>query len=82
VSREAFTPEACITARRRLAWTVDELADKAGIAMLTVEGFESGRRQSRYKTITALIRAFTRAGVTFGPAPGCDEPGPGSPPNG
>jgi transcriptional regulator with XRE-family HTH domain len=80
VSREAFTPEACITARRRLAWSVDELADKAGIAMLTVKGFESGRRQSRYKTITALIRAFTRAGVTFGPAP--DEPGPGSPSNG
>jgi len=45
--------------------SADDLATRAGIATLTVEGFESGRRQPRYKTLTALLRAFSRAGIAF-----------------
>ena len=63
--REAMNPSTCEGARALLGWTVDDLARCSGITFLTIANFESGRRQPRYKTITALLRAFRNADVVF-----------------
>lgn len=67
MSREAFTSDACIAGRVLLGWSTGDLATRAGVADLTVEGFESRRRRPRYKTVTALLRAFKGHGVVFVP---------------
>lgn len=65
MEREALTPATCVLAREMVGWTPASLALRSGVTIDTVGNFEAGRRQARYETVTALLRAFRGAGVTF-----------------
>lgn len=60
-----ITPEQCRAARGLLAWTQYDLADRAGIGIVTVHQFEAGLSQPRRATGEVIKRAFEQAGVAF-----------------
>ncbi|MFI8597959.1 XRE family transcriptional regulator [Rothia koreensis] len=43
-------------ARQRLGWTLDELADRAGLSVSTLSRLESGKRQSSLELLLPLTR--------------------------
>jgi transcriptional regulator with XRE-family HTH domain len=63
-------------ARSALRWSADELAERAGIAMKTVQRLEAeeGVPPSRARTLDAIQRVFETAGIEFIGAPD-DRPG-------
>jgi transcriptional regulator with XRE-family HTH domain len=63
--RDALNPATCLGAREFLSWSADDLAMHAGLSLPTIINFETGRHWPRYKTITALLRAFGEAGMVF-----------------
>ncbi len=60
-----ITPEQCRAARGLLAWTQYDLADRAGVGIVTVHQFEAGLSQPRRATGEVIKRAFEQAGVAF-----------------
>jgi len=60
-----ITPEQCRAARGLLAWTQYDLADRAGVGIVTVHQFEAGLSQPRRATGEVIRRAFEDAGVVF-----------------
>jgi transcriptional regulator with XRE-family HTH domain len=62
----------CRAARGLLDWTQATLAEKAGVSLSTVRGFETGRHAPIGSNLSAIARAFESAGVEFtnGGAPG------------
>src|SRR5262245_397025 len=60
-----ITPAQCRAARGLLAWNQQELADKAGVGIVTVHQLEAGTSEPRRATLDVIRRAFERAGVEF-----------------
>lgn len=69
-----LTPEQCRAARALLDWTQTDLADRTGIAVSTVRGFESGRHTLMRSNMAMLQATLEQAGVVFIAA---DVMGPG-----
>jgi predicted transcriptional regulator len=60
-----ITPEQSRAARGLLAWSQQELANKAGVGIVTVHQLEAGTSQPRRATLDVIRRAFESAGVEF-----------------
>src|SRR5262245_17761005 len=60
-----ITPEQCRAARGLLAWSQQDLADEAGVGIVTVHQLEAGTSQPRRATLDVIRRAFERRGVEF-----------------
>ena len=60
-----ITPEQCRAARGLLAWSQQDLADEAGVGIVTVHQLEAGISQPRRATLDVIRRAFEREGVEF-----------------
>lgn len=58
-----LTPELCRLGRTRLAWTVETLAARAGLAPQTVAKFETAGCRPRPGTVIALRKALRSAGA-------------------
>ena len=59
------TPAQCRAARGLLNWSQQDLADRAGIGIVTVRQVESGVTEPRRATLTVVEQAFEKAGVEF-----------------
>ena len=55
----------CRAARGLLDWSQQELADKAGIGIVTVRQLEAELSEPRRATLEVVRRAFEGAGVEF-----------------
>jgi transcriptional regulator with XRE-family HTH domain len=55
----------CRAGRGLLAWSQQQLADAAGIGVVTVHQLEAGTSEPRRATLEVLKRAFENAGVEF-----------------
>jgi predicted transcriptional regulator len=60
-----ITPEQCRAARALLGWSQQQLADKAGVGIVTIHQLEAGTSQPRRATGDVVIRALEAAGVEF-----------------
>ena len=60
-----ITAAQCRAARGLLAWTQYDLADHAGVGIVTVHQFEAGLSRPRRATGDVIKRAFEQAGVAF-----------------
>jgi transcriptional regulator with XRE-family HTH domain len=60
-----ITPAQCRAARGLLDWSQQELADRAGVGIVTVRQLEAGETQSRRATLEVIKRAMETAGVEF-----------------
>jgi transcriptional regulator with XRE-family HTH domain len=60
-----ISPAQCRAARALLNWTQDKLAVKTGVALKTIRGFESGRRNPLGVTRAAIKQALEQAGIEF-----------------
>ena len=60
-----IAPEQCRAARGLLAWSQQELAQRARVGVVTVHQLEAGASQPRRATLEVIRRAFEVAGVEF-----------------
>ena len=60
-----ITPAQCRAARGLLNWTQRELADQAGVGIVTVRQFEAAMNEPRRATLDVIKRAFEAAGIEF-----------------
>nr|WP_045368316.1 helix-turn-helix domain-containing protein [Methyloceanibacter caenitepidi] len=60
-----LTPSQCRAARGLLDWTQVQLANAAGVGVVTIRQFEGGGADPRQATITVIRLALEKAGVTF-----------------
>jgi transcriptional regulator with XRE-family HTH domain len=60
-----ITSAQCRAARGLLDWTQQELADKAGIGIVTVRQVEAGLSKPRRATLEVIKRAMEAAGIEF-----------------
>jgi transcriptional regulator with XRE-family HTH domain len=60
-----ITPAQCRAARGLLDWTQQELADEAGVSIVTVRHFEAGSNEPRRATLEVIRRALEGGGVEF-----------------
>lgn len=60
-----MSPEQCRAARALLGLRQGDLADKSGVALRTIENFESGQRKPIARTLDAIRAALEDAGVEF-----------------
>lgn len=60
-----ITPEQCRAARGLLAWSQQELAQKARVGTVTVHQLEAAISRPRPATLDVIKRAFEAAGVEF-----------------
>jgi transcriptional regulator with XRE-family HTH domain len=60
-----ITSAQCRAARGLLDWTQQELADRAGIGIVTVRQVEAGLSKPRRATLEVIKRAMEAAGVEF-----------------
>ena len=60
-----LTSAQCRAARGLLGWSQQELANAAGVGIVTVHQLEAGIGQPRRSTIDVIKRAFQLAGVDF-----------------
>ncbi|UKJ78239.1 helix-turn-helix domain-containing protein [Azospirillum brasilense] len=58
-----MTPTQCKTARRRLGWSIEELAHRAMRSPTVVGEFERGKKPASAAVLASLRRAFAEAGV-------------------
>ena len=61
----AITPAQCRAARALLEWSQNDLAEQAGVGIITVHQLEAGTSQPRRATLDVIRRAFERASVEF-----------------
>jgi transcriptional regulator with XRE-family HTH domain len=62
---EMITPEQTRAARGLVGWSQQDLANSAGIGIVTVHQLEAGTSQPRRATLEVIRRAFEKAGVEF-----------------
>jgi transcriptional regulator with XRE-family HTH domain len=55
----------CRAGRGLLAWSQQQLADAAGLGVVTVHQLEAGTSEPRRATLEVIKRAFENAGVEF-----------------
>ena len=60
-----FTPAQCRAARGLIGWNQQELAEKAGVGIVTVHQLEAGLSRPRRATLDVIRRALEAAGVEF-----------------
>jgi transcriptional regulator with XRE-family HTH domain len=60
-----ITSAQCRAARGLLDWTQQELADRAGIGIVTVRQVEAGLSKPRRATLEVIKRAMEAAGIEF-----------------
>ena len=60
-----LTPETLRAARALLRWSREDLAEKSGVAAVTIKGFEILGADSKNSTLNKLRRALEQAGVEF-----------------
>jgi transcriptional regulator with XRE-family HTH domain len=60
-----ITPAQCRAARGLLDWTQQDLADRAGVGIVTVRHLEAGVSDTRRATLEVIRRALEAAGVEF-----------------
>jgi len=60
-----ITSAQCRAARGLLDWTQQELADRAGIGIVTVRQVEAGLSKPRRATLEVIERAMEAAGIEF-----------------
>jgi transcriptional regulator with XRE-family HTH domain len=60
-----LTPEQIYAARALLKWSRDDLAERSGIAAITIKGYEILGADSKISTLNKLRRALETAGVQF-----------------
>jgi transcriptional regulator with XRE-family HTH domain len=60
-----ISPAQCRAARALLDWSQQELADKAGVGVVTVRNFEGGSRAPHNSTMDVIKRCLESAGVEF-----------------
>jgi transcriptional regulator with XRE-family HTH domain len=60
-----ITSAQCRAGRGLLAWSQQELADAAGVGVVTVHQLEAGISEPRRATLDAIRRAFEKAGIEF-----------------
>ena len=60
-----LTPEQCRAARALLDWSQGDLADQAGVGIVTVRQLEAGAHDPRRATLNVIRRALESAGVEF-----------------
>jgi transcriptional regulator with XRE-family HTH domain len=60
-----ITATQCRAARALLDWSQQELADSAGVGIVTVRQLEAGNTQPRRATLNVIRRALESAGVEF-----------------
>jgi transcriptional regulator with XRE-family HTH domain len=63
--RLMFTPGQCRAARGLLGWSQQELAQQAGVGVVTVHQLEASLSQPRRATLDVIQRAFEAAGIEF-----------------
>lgn len=62
-----ITAEQCKASRAILNWTHAELSAECGVSLRTIQEFERSTRRPNQTTLQALLAAFERAGIEFGP---------------
>lgn len=55
----------CRAARGLLDWSQQDLADKAGVGIVTIRQLEAGAHEPRRSTLQVVRLAFEAAGVQF-----------------
>jgi transcriptional regulator with XRE-family HTH domain len=60
-----ITSAQCRAARGLLSWSQQNLADRAGVGIMTIHQFEKEGSQPRRATLDVVRRAFEKAGVEF-----------------
>ena len=60
-----ITSAQCRASRGLLAWSQQQLADAAGIGVVTVHQLEAGTSAPRRATLEVIRRTFEKAGVEF-----------------
>jgi predicted transcriptional regulator len=60
-----LTPEQCRAARALLDWSQGDLADQAGVGIVTVRQLEAGAHDPRRATLSVIRLALESAGVEF-----------------
>ena len=65
IVRLMITAEQCRAARGLLDWAQADLAEKAGVGVVTVRQFEAGSHDARRATLQVIKHAFELAGVEF-----------------
>jgi transcriptional regulator with XRE-family HTH domain len=60
-----LTPEQIYAARALLKWSRDDLAERSGVAAITIKGYEILGADSKISTLNKLRRALEAAGVQF-----------------
>ena len=62
---EMISPAQCRAARGLLDWSQQELANKAGVGVVTVRQIEAGTHQPRRATLEVVRRCLESGGVEF-----------------
>jgi Meiotically Up-regulated Gene 113 (MUG113) protein/helix-turn-helix protein len=62
---DEFTPLVCLTTRRALDLSQEDLANKADIMVSTLVAFENGNSRAQLGTLEALRDALERCGIEF-----------------
>ena len=60
-----IAPAQCRAARGLLDWSQQELAERAGIGVVTVRQLEAGIHEPRRATLDVVRRCFETAGIEF-----------------
>jgi transcriptional regulator with XRE-family HTH domain len=60
-----ITPAQCRAARALLDWSQQELANRAGVGIVTVRQIEAGSTEPRRATLVVVRQACEAAGVEF-----------------
>ena len=60
-----LTSAQCRAARGLIDWSQQQLADAAGVGVVTVRQFEAGKGEPRRATLAVIEQALETAGVEF-----------------
>jgi transcriptional regulator with XRE-family HTH domain len=60
-----LTSAQCRAARGLIDWSQQQLADAAGVGIVTVRQFEAGKGKPRRATLAVIEQALEAAGVEF-----------------
>jgi transcriptional regulator with XRE-family HTH domain len=65
MSADYMTPSLSRAARAILNWSMEDLAEKTGVASTTIRDYENGTRETTRVNRAALVAAFAGAGIEF-----------------
>jgi transcriptional regulator with XRE-family HTH domain len=62
---EHITPSLCRAGRAILNWSMEDLAERAGVSVSTIRDYENGSRTPLYLTLKSVAQAFAEEGIEF-----------------